>query len=98
MSLPIILTPYAELDLTEARDWYEQQRPQLGDELIQAVDTSLAQIHRHTQIGTELMPGIRKLLVRRFPYVIIYRLEVDQIAILAIYHTKRDPQAWQMRI
>jgi hypothetical protein len=35
--------------------------------------------------------------VRRFPYGVFYRVDSDQIAVLAVYHSKRDPRGWQVR-
>jgi plasmid stabilization system protein ParE len=39
----------------------------------------------------------RRVVVRHFPYGDFYRIDPDQIAILAVYHSKRDPRGWQSR-
>jgi hypothetical protein len=36
--------PAASADLAAAHDWYEQQRPGLGDEFVAAVDMGVASI------------------------------------------------------
>lgn len=38
MSLPLVINPLAEMDLAEARDWYEHRRTGLGDEFLICVD------------------------------------------------------------
>jgi len=40
---------------------------------------------------------MRRALVRRFPYEILYEIENDEIIIYAIYHCARDPEVWKRR-
>lgn len=42
----------------------------------------------------ELGDGVRRCLVRRFPYGVLYARESDRLYILAIMHTKRKPGYW----
>ncbi len=37
-------------------------------------------------------------MVRRFPYVVYYRIQGGRVSILAIQHGARDPSAWQSRL
>lgn len=98
MSLPLILTPEAEADVAEARSWYEEKREGLGEEFILCVEAGLAHIRRAPLGATEVVPGVRRVVVRRFPYGIFYRVDTDQIAVLAVYHSRRDPRVWQERV
>ena len=41
--------------------------------------------------------GIRRALLRRFPYMILFRATDDAIHIIAVFHTSRDPVRWQRR-
>lgn len=97
MNLPLIITPDAEADLAEAKGWYEQKRVGLGQEFLLCVEAALNSISRMPEAATEVCPGVRRVIVRRFPYGVFYRLDSDQIAILAIYHSKRNPRGWQER-
>ena len=36
-------------------------------------------------------------IVRRFPYLILYRITDEGISVIAIFHAKRDPKIWQAR-
>lgn len=98
MSLPLIITPEAEEDLADARSWYERKREGLGERFILCVEAALNHIHRAPLGATEVQPGIRRVVVRQFPYGVFYRVDPDQIAVLAVYHSKRDPRGWQTRI
>jgi plasmid stabilization system protein ParE len=97
MSLPLIITPEAEADLAEAKTWYERKREGLGEEFVLCVEAGLEHIRRAPEAATEVQPGVRRVVVRRFPYAIFYRVDPDQIAVLAVYHSKRDPRGWQER-
>jgi mRNA-degrading endonuclease RelE of RelBE toxin-antitoxin system len=35
--------------------------------------------------------------VRRFPYVVVYRIDDEQITVVAVYHTSRNPRGWRRR-
>lgn len=98
MSPPLIITPEAEADLAEARAWYEGKRESLGEEFLLCVEAGLEQIRRAPQAAAEVQPGVRRVVVRRFPYGIFYRVDPDRIAVLAVYHTSRDPRGWQGRV
>jgi plasmid stabilization system protein ParE len=97
MSLPLIITPEAEEDLSEARAWYERKREGLGEEFVLSVEAALDHIRRVPEAATEVYPGIRRVVVRKFPYGVFYRVDPDQIAVIAVYHSKRDPRGWRAR-
>lgn len=97
MSLPLIITPEAEADLAEAKAWYERKREGLGEEFVLCVEAALGHICRVPAAATEVYPGVRRVIVQRFPYGVFYRVDPDQIAVLAVYHSKRDPRTWQAR-
>ncbi len=80
MSWRVIIRPNAEADAPEARQWYESQRTGLGDELLE----------EHPERRPIYYRGFRRLLTRRFPYKLFYRLEGDRVIVFRILHAKRD--------
>jgi plasmid stabilization system protein ParE len=97
MNMPLILTPEAEADIADARVWYEEKREGLGEEFVLCVEAGLDHIRRAPAGSSEIMRGVRRVVIRRFPYAIFYRVDEDQIAVLAVYHSNRDPRGWQER-
>lgn len=95
--------PEASAELADAALWYENQRPGLGLELLQAVDAALERIARWPQIGRRV-PGVpddvpaRRFPIRRFPYHIAYMEWGGMIRLLAIAHDSRKPGYWFSRI
>ena len=41
--------------------------------------------------------GVRPAKLRRFPYVMYYRMLADRIEVLAVLHGSRNPRVWQSR-
>ena len=73
MTLPVFFRRAAELDLVAIEDWYEGQRRGLGGEFRQAVDNAVALIADSPLAYPERYRGARRVLLRRFPYVLWYR-------------------------
>ncbi|WP_341731507.1 hypothetical protein [Microcoleus sp. EPA2] len=40
---------------------------------------------------------VRRSVVRRFPYTVYYRIVSSRVIVTAIFHSRRDPKAWQVR-
>lgn len=97
MNLPLIITPEAERDIAEAKAWYDRKRSGLGDSFLLSVEEALDRIRRLPEAGREVFPGVRRVVVRRFPYGVFSRLEPTCIAIIAVYRNLRDPRGWQER-
>lgn len=91
MSFQIRIRADANAELNAAWNWYEERREGLGDDLLGCVDAALAGIGREPE-GFPCVDGpIRRAVIRRFPYVVLFREYLDYVAILAVFHTSRDP-------
>ncbi len=84
-------------EIVAARDWYDKQRDGLGDEFVECVEVALDQIERMPTAAPLVLQDIRVKLVDRFPYVIYYRIKTDFVRVLAVVHTRRDPEVWRNR-
>ena len=38
-----------------------------------------------------------RALLRRFPYMLFFTIEVDVVLVFACFHASRDPRQWQRR-
>ena len=94
----IIFHPSAQQELIEAAAYYEEQTSGLGLEYLEEVEHAVNLLNRYPEAGSKVRGYIRRLILPRFPYSLVYRvLEGDQIRILAVAHHKRKPQYWQDR-
>ena len=98
MTARLALSPAAFEDLREAADWYDGQRPGLGDVFLASVDACFSRIERLPQAFPESEAGVRSALLRRFPYVVHFRIEKERIEVLAVWHGHRDPEGWIERL
>lgn len=89
--------PLAELDLLHAIAYYDERTPGLGTEFLRGFEEALTVIRRHPEAAPAVRGKIRRLVMPRFPYNIIYRITVDTIRILAVAHQKRSHTYWVHR-
>ncbi len=91
MKYSLTISREAESDLAEAFAWYEERRPGLGSEFLEAVEVCLSSIENHPFGHARVHRRIRRALLRRFPFGVFYIVEHDRIEILACFHFRRDP-------
>jgi len=97
MTLPLVYGPHVQDDVDEAYAWYEQQRAGLGEDYLGSVRETLNLIATNAKGYGVVHRRIRAATVRRFPYVIYYRIERSRILVIAIHHGHRDPSSWRRR-
>lgn len=89
------LTEAAHRELDEAVAWYREQQAGLQDLFLREFLSTIARIQAQPEIYMELRPGLRRGLMRRFPYSLIYEITGDTLLILAVAHQHRKPFYWQ---
>lgn len=45
----------------------------------------------------EVIPGIRRCVLARFPYGLFHRVRAIRIEVLAVFHHRRNPNVWRQR-
>jgi plasmid stabilization system protein ParE len=92
----VIIRPNAEADLQEAQAWYESRRTGLGDELLDEIRRAVRLLESNPERRPFYYRDFRRLLTRRFPYKLFYRVEGDRVIVFRILHAKRKHQ-WQLK-
>jgi len=98
LTVPVFVRRAAELELAAAEDRYEGQREGLGSEFRAQVDELLTVLADFPQLFPERYRGNRRAVLRRFPYLLWYRLENDAVVVLVCIHAKRDPRVARARL
>ena len=96
--MTITLLPEAKADVRDAMAYYERQRHGLGIEFADEVDRAVLTIEQFPQSGASIAGEMRRSLLERFPYGIIYYAEKDRVVVLAVMHLHRKPEAWRSRM
>ena len=89
--------PAARAELREAVKFYEREVAGLGGEFIEEVRATIERILDYPHSGLLLDPGVRRRLLARFPYSIIYMPDEDPVLIVAVMHQRRRPNYWLSR-
>lgn len=92
-----LFLPEADAKFREAVRYYESEAPGLGLAFAAEVRNAVSEIITNPKAATRLESGIRRRLVRRFPYGLLYSLEGDVLVIIAVAHQKRRPRYWEAR-
>jgi plasmid stabilization system protein ParE len=91
-------SPEAKAEFEDAERYYEQQVPGLGVRFKKEVRETLARL-RHWPLAAPIERGdIRRLILSRFPYKLLYSLTEEGIYIIALAHNHRAPEYWSERI
>src|SRR5947209_5776177 len=92
----------AEAETRKAARWYENKQPGLGADFLDTFADALATIesqpHAFSRIETLSTPReIRRCVLHRFPYLVIYEIRTDEVIVLAVAHSGQRPNYWQHR-
>ena len=91
MSFHLVFKEEARLDVIEITQWYDFKRTGLGDSFLIELDLVLDRIKHNPNEFQIKRKDIRHGILKRFPYLIIYRVEEKQIFIHSVIHSHRHP-------
>lgn len=94
----IVFRPEAHEELLQARAWYESKATGLGLEFARAVEAAVALASRNPDAASQVASDCRRLLLRRFPFSLVYRARADELVVLAVFHHRRSPAKLVRRI
>jgi toxin ParE1/3/4 len=97
MTLSVVWLPEADADLKEARVWYDNVRPGLGERFAYAVEDTVETISEGPLQFPVVHRKLRRAGVRRFPYGILFEVQESRVVVIACLHGRRDPQRWKAR-
>ena len=90
--------PEAQDEFILAAQFYESQTEGLGLDFTLAVQRTYERLLEFPVIGRPFGRRLRRLLVPKFPYALLYRVEPQRIYIVAVMHLHRRPGYWQSRL
>jgi plasmid stabilization system protein ParE len=88
----------AEEEMTEASLFYEAASLGLGNDFLDDVQRVVDSLREHPYLGHGVDRNLRRMLLRRFPFSLIYSVEADAILIVAVAHYGRRPGYWHNRV
>jgi len=96
--MPTDFLPEADQEMLEAARYYQSLSSGLGDDYLAEVEHAVQSIASSPQTWPVLEGDLRRRLIKRFPFGILYRIEPDKILIIAVAHLRKKPGYWKKRI
>jgi plasmid stabilization system protein ParE len=95
---PVRILPAAEAELLHEVEYYSSARAGTGVRFQAAVEAALERACRHPLGGAPSPKGTRSVLVKGFPFSIVYRPSNAELLVVAIAPHRRRPGYWLARI
>jgi len=89
--------PEAKLEIDDAIAFYDLQVTGLGDIFKDIAKSTIKRISNFPTAWSEIEPNMRRCIMHKFPYSILYTIEKDFILIVAVAHHHRKPSYWSDR-
>ena len=94
----VIFDDLAKIELDDGKEYYEMVVIGLGKRFKQEVKRAINIIKKMPKIGSPESENIRRYILHKFPYKVLYSIEKDHIYVIAIAHLHREPMYWINRI
>lgn len=88
----------AELEFSDAVDYYNEQSDGLGYLLAAEVKKTIDRIIQYPEAWTSLSKRTRRCIVNKFPYALIYQQRQNSIIIVAMQNLHQHPDSWNSRL
>ena len=70
----------------------------LGSEFLDDVQRVVDRLRENPNLGHAVDGDLRRILLHRFPFSLLYSVETDAILVVAVAHYGRRPGYWQNRV
>jgi toxin ParE1/3/4 len=96
--MTFIYHPDALIEYADAALYFDERAPGLGADFTQEIDAAIDVILQAPERWRCIEEDVRRYLVHRFPYGILYTIEPGYVLIVAVMHLTREPGYWRHRI
>jgi len=95
MNRALVVTPEAEAEINQAKEWYLSQSRRAAERFRDAVDLALETIERNPEQYQIAYRQTRRVLLDEYPYALFYTVTQTQVTVVSCFHTARDPKLWR---
>ena len=76
----------------DAYDWYEQQKNGLGELFLKELDENYGKLQSYPTAYSKRTGKYRQLILKKFPYIIVFKIIKTEVLVYAVFHTSRNPK------
>ena len=95
--IPVVVRLDAEADVSKAKDWYARDDQRRGARFVEEFALTVERIGALPDQFPEVGKGVRRALLRHFPYATYFVRREDVAVIIAVLHQHRRPGGWKPR-
>ena len=88
----------AQSEVDDAVAWYDSQSCSLGTQFLDDLDRTVRRIAAYPLASAKIEEHLRRGLLSRFPYGIIYGIDSETVIVIAVAHLHREPRYWIDRL
>lgn len=89
--------PEAEAEARVARAWYSDRSPIAGRVFLAELEHALAAVLEAPERWPADDLGLRRFLLRRYPFAVVYRVRDAAVQVIAVAHGRRRAGYWRSR-
>ena len=89
--------PLAADEVEAAERWYRERNEIASARFQREIDRAVDLISERPNTGSPYLGSTRRVLLRRFPFFVVYRMRGDNAQIVAVAHARRRPGYWRAR-
>ena len=89
LTLTVVFRVSADAKVIATKTWYDYQRHGLGDEFTRSQESAVNRIARNQLAAPAVHKDVRRVLLKRFPYSVFYKVEADRLLVLSCRHTRQ---------
>ena len=89
--------PEVQEEIRESYEWYQSKSEGLGDQFLSEIEKTLKRVEKNPKRHPLISQNIRRCLVNKFPFGVLYSNSEAKIFVVAIMHLKRRPNYWAKR-
>jgi len=97
VELPVEFLPEAAAEAAAARAWYHDRSPNAATAFVVELDAAVERIAEAPRLYPTYVAGTRRYLMRRFPFLVVYRVQDERVQVIAVAHGNRRPGYWKKR-
>ena len=91
----LIIKEEARFEIVDAYNWYESKQKDLGERFVDELDEYFNRICLTPEIFPRKYNEMRMVVMKNFPFVIIFEIEEDNVVVYAVFNTFQDPDKLQ---
>ena len=90
--------PAALEEAEAATDWYAERSPARRGRFLNELQRAIEEISEHPDQFPAFEFGTRRIVLRKYTYVLVYRASATSVEIVAVAHGRRRPGYWRNRV